>query len=142
MLDAKNDGLGSRRRPECCARQAGHREDLERLAPPVDTGRPPAVPTVGDVSGHDEIGRHEPASRAEQPSDQRGRDRERWIRHDAERPARKSQIGGVNLDHGHRLPRKPAAKLESPLGVKLDRDHTRAGSDERGGEGPRASTDV
>jgi hypothetical protein len=91
---------------------------------------------------HDEIGSRHPAAIADEPFDERRRDRERWIRNDLERAARQAKIGRVGSNDRHLPTVKPLREQSRPLRVQLERDDACSRFHECGRQRASSSADV
>jgi len=108
----------------------------------LEAGSSGTRPPAGDVLRDDEIGRDEPAPRAEQPPDQTGRDSERRVGHDPERPTREPEVGAVGLDHRDRRSGEAAAERVGAPGMELDGHDPGTGRDQRNRERAGAGPDI
>lgn len=91
--------------------------------------------------GHDQGRRLQAAPRCEEPTDQPGRGGERWVGDDVERPARRTEVGGVGLDHPDART-ESVAQLLGPAWMQLDGDHPMAGAKQPPGDDAAAGADV
>jgi hypothetical protein len=82
----------------------------------------------------------------EQPVEECGRDGERWVRDDMERPARQPQRGRIGACKDEPpagdVRREPLAERVAPTVVELDGDDACADGEQRRGDGAVAGADV
>lgn len=87
------------------------------------------------------MGRQQPASRLEEPAQQRGCHRERGVGDHPVGLAGQAEVSRVRL-HDDGGVAELRAQVPGAVGVLLDRDDTSAGLQQMGGEGAPARTDV
>jgi hypothetical protein len=89
----------------------------------------------------DEPRRQQSAPGLEESAEKRGRDGERWIRHDVVWPRGQPQVGCVCL-HDDDVVSETRPQMVGALRVRLDSDHSCTGGDEQGSDRSGTSTDV
>ena len=140
-INDQDSGVDARRGFEGPAGDSRSEVDVEDSSPARSSRSRRAHPPSCCLLLENEPRRQQPAAGLEDSAEKRGRDGERWIRHDVVWPVGQSQVGCVCL-HDDDLVSETRPQIVGALRVRLDRDHSCAGGHELGGDRSGTSTDV
>jgi hypothetical protein len=126
---------------ECVPGYSKAHADLEVLAPSPGARQSTLIPSLSDVTRHDDIGSNQSAPRSDQPVQQSHRGGERGVGHHREAATRQLQIARVGHDDLDAVA-VATPQVRRPLGVELNGNHPRPCFEERLGQDTIPGTDV